>query len=100
MHFAKGMVAVHWWWLTAHLHYQQIFKGVFAVTRACCEPVLQSSTGQWGMHFALSSAAVPWCWVTAHLYEEPAVSLFLNSDKPAATLFCRAALSSGECVLP
>ncbi len=37
---------------------------------SCCEPVLQSSTGQWGMHFALSSAAVQWCWVTAHLYEE------------------------------
>ena len=33
------------------------------------EPVLQSSTEQWGLHFALKRAAVRWCWVTAHLYE-------------------------------
>ncbi len=36
---------------------------------ACCEPVLQSSTEQWGLHFALNRAAVHWCRVTAHLYE-------------------------------
>ena len=37
---------------------------------ACCEPVLQSSTEQWGLHFALTLAAVHWCWVPAHLYEK------------------------------
>jgi len=40
------------------------------VMQACCEPVLQSSTEQWGMHVALTSAAVHWCWSKAHLYEE------------------------------
>ena len=34
---------------------------------ASCEPVLQSSTEQWGAHFAKTSAAVHWCWLTAHL---------------------------------
>ncbi len=38
--------------------------------QACCKPVLQSSSEQWGMHFAENSVAVFWCWVTAHLYEE------------------------------
>ncbi len=37
---------------------------------ACCQPVLHSSTEQWGTHFAISSAALHWCWVTTHLYEE------------------------------
>ncbi len=40
------------------------------MTQACCEPVLQSTTEQWGMHFALISAAVLLSWLTAHLYEE------------------------------
>ena len=38
------------------------------MTQACCEPVLQSSTRQWGMHCAKSSAAVHCWWVTAHSY--------------------------------
>ncbi len=70
MHLAKTSAAVRWCWVTAHLYEQQIFIGVIAVTQACCEPVLQSSTGQCGMHFAKTSAAVHWCWVTAHLYEQ------------------------------
>ena len=28
---------------------------------SCCEPVLQSSTGQWGMHFVRSYALVSFC---------------------------------------
>ena len=44
--------------------------GAIAVTQACCEPVLQSSTEQCGMHFALISAAVHIFWITALLYEE------------------------------
>ena len=70
MLFAKNSVAVHWCWVTAHLYEEQISIAVFAVTQACCEPVLQSSPEQWGMLFAKNSVALHWCWVTAHLYEE------------------------------
>ncbi len=58
MHFARTIAAVHWYWVTAHLYEQQICTGAIAVTQACCESVLQSSTEQWGMHFAKTSAAV------------------------------------------
>ena len=57
-------------WVTAQLYEEQTFPCVIAVTQACCEPVLQSSTEQWGMLFALTSTAVHFCWLTAHLYEE------------------------------
>ncbi len=70
MHFAQTLAAVHFCWLTTHLYEEQISTGVVAVTQACCEPVLQSTTEQWGMHFAQTSAAVHFCWLTAHLYEE------------------------------
>ncbi len=70
LHFALNSVAVHWCWVIAHLYEQQIYIGVFAVTQACCKPVLQSSPEQWGLDFALNSVAMRWCWVTAHLYEE------------------------------
>ena len=69
MHFAQTSAAVHVSWLTAHLYEEQISIGVIAVTQTCCEPVLQSSTEQWGMHFAQISAAVHSSWLTAHLYE-------------------------------
>jgi len=39
---------------------------VIAVTQACCQAVLQSSTEQCKMHFAQTSAAVHFC----RLYEE------------------------------
>ena len=42
---------------------------VIAVTQACYEPVLQSSTEQWGVHFANTRAALHWYRVTAHLCE-------------------------------
>ena len=67
MHCSTGL---HLSWLTAHLYEEQISIGVSAVTQTCCEPVLQSSTEQWGMHFAQISAAVHSSWLTAHLYEE------------------------------
>ena len=70
MHFALTSAAVRFCWLTAHLYDEQMSTGVFAVTQACCEPVLQSTTEQWPMHVALHSAAVHFCWLTAHLYEE------------------------------
>ena len=44
MHFAKASAAVGSWQVTAHLYEQQIFIGAIAVTQACCESVLQSST--------------------------------------------------------
>ncbi len=61
MHFALSSVAEHWCWVSAHLYEEQVSIGVGAVTQACCELVLQSSTEQWGMHFALSSAAQHCC---------------------------------------
>ena len=41
-----------------------------ALNGGAFEPLLQSSTEQWGLHFAQGSAAVYWCWVSAELYEE------------------------------
>jgi len=52
---------VHCCWVTAQLYEQHL--------QACSEPVLQSSTEQWGMQIALTSVAVHWCWGTAHLHE-------------------------------
>jgi len=52
------------------MHEKQLFRGVFAMTQAYCQPVLHSSTEQSGMHLAKRSAAAHWCWVTAQLYEE------------------------------
>ncbi len=40
------------------------------MTQTSCEPVLQSSTEQWGIQFALSGAAVHFSCVTAHMYEQ------------------------------
>jgi len=52
------------------LYEEQISIGVFAVTQACCQHGMPSSTEQWGSYFALTSAAVHWCCITAELYEE------------------------------
>ena len=40
------------------------------VTQGYCEPVLQSSTEQWGVHSSKTSVAVHWSWVSAHLFEQ------------------------------
>jgi hypothetical protein len=69
-YFALTSAAEHWCCITAHLYEEQISTGLIAVAQACCEPVLQSSTEQWGIYFILTSAAVHWCCITAHLYEE------------------------------
>ena len=58
MHFALISAAVHFFWITALLCEEQMSIGVIAVTQACCEPVLQSNTEQWGMRFTLVTAAV------------------------------------------
>ncbi len=99
--FALTSAAVHECWVTAHLYGEQISIGVIAVTKTCCEPVLQSSTEQWELHFALTRHAVHWCCLTANLYEQQ-TSIFgvAVAQKPAVSLFCRAALNSGECNLP
>ena len=70
MHFAQTSAALHFCWFTAYLYEEQISIGVVALTQACCEPVLQSSTEQWRLHLALNSAALHFCWLTAHLYKE------------------------------
>ena len=62
-----------WCWVTAGLYEDLLFIRVIAVAQACCEPMLQSSTEQWGMHSALSCDAMPWCWVTADLYAQQIV---------------------------
>ena len=59
---------MHLCWTTADLYVDQILLSVVAVTQACCQAVLQSSTEQWGMQVALTSGAMNWCWVTADLY--------------------------------
>ena len=43
---------------------------VLLQSQACCEPVLQSTSEQWGMQFDQTSAGLHFCWLTAHLYEE------------------------------
>ena len=40
--------------MTAHLYEQQISTGVIPVVLACCQPVLQSSSEQWGSFSALT----------------------------------------------
>ena len=70
MQFALPSAAVHFCCVTAHLYEEQISICVIAVTQTCCEPVLQSTTEQWGMYFALTSAAVHVYWLSAHLYKE------------------------------
>jgi len=52
MRFAQTSVALDLSWLTAHLYEEQFSIEAVARIQACCEPVLQSTTEQWGMHFA------------------------------------------------
>ncbi len=44
----KTSAAVSLNWLSAPLNEEQTSIGVIAVTQACCEPLLQSTTEQWG----------------------------------------------------
>jgi len=60
-----------------------MFTGVNVGTQACCDPVLQSITGQWGMPFAMTNAAVHWGWVIAHLYEQQ-----ISTGAPVGTQAC------------
>lgn len=48
----KTSAGVDWCWVAAQLYDQEIFAGVSALTYACCQPALQSSTEQWKIHFA------------------------------------------------
>jgi len=96
MHFAKTCAAAHWLWVTAPLYEQQIFIDVIAVTEASCEPVLQTSTAQWGMQFPKTSAAVHWLWATAHLYEQQIFKGVIATTQAS----CETVLlsSAGQCV--
>ena len=100
MHFAQTSAAVHWCWVTAHLYEQQISIGVIALTQACCEPVLQSSTGQCVGHLATTSAAVQWCWVTAHLYEQQSLIGVIAVTQAGCEPVLESRLESVECILP
>jgi len=91
---------LHFCWLTAHLYEEQIFAGVNAVTQACCEPVLQSTTEQCGVHFAQTSAAVYFCWLTAHLYEEQISIGLIAMTRDCCEPVLQALLNSVECILP
>ncbi len=70
MHYAQTSVAPHLSCLPAFLYEEQTSIGAIAVTQACCELVLQSSTEQWGMHYAQTSLTLHLSWLPAHLYEE------------------------------
>jgi len=61
---------MNWCCITAHLYEEQTSTGAIAVTQACCEPVMQSSTEQWKSLFALTIAVMNWCYINANLYEE------------------------------
>jgi len=100
LNFAKTSAALQWWWVSAHLYAEQICTGVSALVQACCQPGLQSSPEQWGVRFGKFSAALQWWWVSAHLYAEQiclGVSALLQACCQPGL---RAALSSGECILP
>ena len=87
-----------WCCFTAHLYEEQTSKGVIAVTKACYGLVFQRSTEQCEINYAKTSAGLHFCWLTAHLYEEQ-----ISIGAVAVTqvsLFCRALLNSGECILP
>ena len=64
-----------------------------------CQPVLQSSIQQWRLIYAYGSGAVHCCWVTADLYEQQTFTGVLSLLQPVVSLFCRAALSSGDWIL-
>ena len=100
MHFAKASAAVHWCWVTAHLYEQQIFIGVIAVTQACCEPDLKSSTGLCGMQFAKTSAALHWCWVTAHLHEQQMFIGVIAVTQACCEPGLQSSIEQQECNLP
>ena len=84
-HCCNAMVFSHctavW---TASLH------RVFGLKQACWPPVLQSSTGQWWSLSGKNTVTVQWCWVRCNC----------NETLPAVSLHCRAALNSGDCILP
>ena len=55
---ALTSAAVFWSCIIANLYEEQISIDVIAAAQACCEPVPQSSSEQWGSYVALTSAAV------------------------------------------
>ena len=74
-----------------HLHLWRL--GAIAVTQACCEPVVQCTTDQWGLHFAQTNAAVHFCWLTAQLYEEPISSSGQNAVSTVQCCYAKQAHS-------
>jgi len=89
---ALSIAAVHWCGVIADLHDQQPAVAVIAVSQTCSQPVLHSSTDQWEVVVAFSTTAVHFCGVTADLHDEQPQEY----HKPALSLFCTAALTSGK----
>ena len=55
--------------LASHTSVDVLSKVCLDARDTYCEPVLQSSTQQWGIHFAKTSTAEHWWWITAHMHE-------------------------------
>ncbi len=100
MDFANSSAAFHWCWVIADQYEQQIFIGVLAVTQACCQPVLQSSTekGAWTLPKAVLQCIGVGSLQT--IMNCKSSQVYWHSHKLAVSLFCRAALSSGEGTWP
>ena len=79
---ALTRIAVDLWWLMAQLYEEHISVGAIAVTQACCEHVLSTTTEQWGMQFAQTSGSVLFCW------ESPLSSSALQNRLSAGLCHC------------
>ncbi len=60
MRFAKNIVAVNLFCITADLCQEENFISVTAVSQGWYQRILQSGLEHWGMGFAKNSAAVHW----------------------------------------
>ncbi len=60
MRFAKNIVAVNLFCITADLYEEETFISVTAVSQGWYQPILQLGLEQWGMRFANNNAAVHW----------------------------------------
>ena len=91
-------MALHWCRTTAHLYEDQISLRVFAVSQACCQPILHSSSEDciWPKAVWHCTGVGPphTCMKTKSPY------VYLQCHKRAVCLCCTAALSSDHCNVP
>ena len=87
---------MQWCWVTAQLYEQQIFKGVFALTQACWQPVVHTTALI--SEVCIMSKKVLQCNDVAQLYEQ---QIFIGQRHTACCEpVCSATLNSGDCILP